>query len=102
MLKYFTLVREGINAHTFIINDLKPTYMAGDYLFDYAEFVDNHCITTYSNVYNDSRYTKESDYTETLKHNRNYNLIAIKIYKNGKHKIYNLGNKYRYLKAPKF
>lgn len=102
MLKYFTLIREGLNAHTVIINDLKPDYNNGDWLFDYADYLDNDCITTYSNVYNSGKYHKASYYNDYLKNNRNYNLVVLKIYKNGSHKIFNLGNKYRYLKAPKF
>lgn len=100
MLKYFVTFRDGENLERLIINDLKPDYANGEWIFNYNDYVDSDCIQTSKNTYNGGKYHKENYYTDFLKHNRNYNLAVLKIYKNGSYKIFNIGNKYRYSKAP--
>lgn len=100
MVKYFLTFKEGENLERLIINDLKPDYNCGEWIFNYDDYINSDCIQTSKNTYNGGRFHKESYYTDFLKYNRNYNLAILKIYKNGTYKIYNLGNKYRYSKAP--
>lgn len=100
MVKFFTMLKEGEYIEKYIINDLKPGYKNGDFVFDYEHYQDLDCFETNRNIYNGGRFHKPSYYTDSLKKSRNYNLIEIKIYKNGSYKIFNHGNKYRYSKAP--
>lgn len=97
MVSFITLMREGWNVANEVINDFRPYYNDSlePQLFA-ADYVDIDCIEHYARTWNNKKYTPMSYYTDTLKQSPNYNLIEIKIYKNGTFKIINHGNKYRF------
>lgn len=98
MVSFITLMRNGWNYYNEVLKDFKPSYneCLEPQLFanDYADI---DCIELYARTWNNKKYVPYSYYTDTLKQSPNYNLIEVKIYKNGMFKVINHGNKYKYV-----
>lgn len=97
MVSFITLMRNGWNYYNEVLNDFKPNfYDLGEPQLFSDDYIDIDCIELYGRTWNNKKYVPMSYYTDTLKQSPNYNLIEVKIYKNGMFKVINHGNKYKY------
>lgn len=98
MVSFITLIRDGWNVYNEVVNDFKPSfYDCGEPKLFAEDYLDIDCIQLYNKTWNNKKYVPTSYYTDTLKQSPNYNLIEVKIYKNGMFKVINHGNKYKYV-----
>lgn len=102
MVSFITLIRDGWNVYNEVLKDFKPSYnrCLEPQLFS-DDYIDVDCMEVFNKTWNNKKYTPYNYYTDTLKHSPNYNLIEVKIYKNGYFKVINHGNKYKYY-TPKY